>query len=410
MICRRSAGALRAAAVDPQPPAGVRLGDRLEGRDQQVEALLRVQPARGDDHRAVERRALARERGDRVGQAHDPRRRVAERLGVVAPVGLGEHRERVEVAVAAADVGGQPAPVRVEVHVLLRDRHDARPAERRREQVEARARADHDAAAHRAQPPHEQHVGPQAAPRVGVVVGVHEHARQPPQHAPGEAAAGLRPRALVVDRGDRDALREGEEGPVAPAHDAHDLDGVVLGEALGQAQSRRAPCRPSPTRAGAGCARRGRRPCRRGRGARAARRGAARAGARARRAARARGERGAAWRPRPGGPAGSAPARPRSRAWSAPRGCSRPCSRAARGGRRSRPRGTRSPRRGWRRRRGACRAGGRGARRASRRFQTSRCSPGSASSARSRLAEKRSPSSTAAATTSITSPRRRANR
>ena len=76
----------------------------------------------------------------------------------------------------------------------------------------------------------------------------------------------------------------------------------------------------------------------------------------------------------------------RRRASSAPRRCSRPCSRAGGGGRRPPPRGTRSPRRGSGRRRGGCRAAASGGRSASRRFQTSRWSPGRTSSARSRLA------------------------
>ena len=140
------------AAVDPQLPVGVRGGHRLPRLDQQVEALLRrVQPARGDDDLALRPRALAAERRHRVGEAHDARR-AAERGLVVAPVVLGQHRERVEAAVAAPDVARR-APCGGALKFMCSWATVTVPsgASADGEQVEARAGADHDAAAHRAQ-------------------------------------------------------------------------------------------------------------------------------------------------------------------------------------------------------------------------------------------------------------------
>ena len=224
--------------------------------------------------------------------------------------------------------------------------------------------------------------------RVGVVLGVHEQARQPAE----QPAARSR---WSSTRGHLDAVREREERPLAPAHHADQLDRRGRSRPARRPGSASCgPCRPCPRRAAAGCGRRGRRAAARAPGAR--RPAAARAGAGGSRAGRGRGARAAA-----GGLVGRlGPARrppSRTRATSGPRRCSRPCSRAGGGGRRRIAGGysVASPRFAtpsrW--------VPSRSARRPiwSRRFQTSRWSPGSTSSARSRLAAKRSPSSAAGA-------------
>ena len=116
----------------------------------------------------------------------------------------------------------------VEVHVLLGDGDGALGRERGGEQVEAGPRADQHAALHGAEAPQQLEVGAEAGPRVGEVLGVHEQARQP---APALA--------LIVDRGDLDAVREREERLAAPSHDAHDLDrAAALRQRLREAQRR----------------------------------------------------------------------------------------------------------------------------------------------------------------------------
>ena len=243
-------------------------------------------------------------------------------------------------------------------------------------------------------------VGPQAAPRVGVVLGVHEQAGEPRR-------AGPRARALVVDRGDLDAVGEREERPLAAPHEAHDLD---VAAARGQRSARLMVARTVPPMPQA-CRSRMRtsRPSRLARSPRAQRPPAA-----ARRGARATASGPSSRRASAGvGPprASSTPARRSPPAPSAPRRCSRPCSRAGGGARRPGRRGTRSavvavgdavevgaergspcarPRAAGSRRR----AGRPGAR--------ARRGRGSARSARS--------VTRAGATTSMASPRRRANR
>ena len=205
--------------------------------DQQVEALLRVEPARGDRDLALGSRALAGQRRHRVGQPHDLRRAVEHRR-VVAAVLLGQHREGVEPAVAAPEVAREPSPVGVEVHVLLRDGDRARAAERGGSRLKLGRVPIDDPAAHRAQAPGQQHVGPQAAPRVGEVVGVHEQARRagprarrrcagrrppipPPRRGTGRTAASRRRTTLTTSterpRSTSDS-RQAHRGPHRPAH------------------------------------------------------------------------------------------------------------------------------------------------------------------------------------------------
>ena len=66
-------------------------------------------------------RAAAAQRGHRVGDALHARARAVEQRGIVGEVALAQHRERVEPAVAAAEVRRERRPVRAEVHVLLAD-------------------------------------------------------------------------------------------------------------------------------------------------------------------------------------------------------------------------------------------------------------------------------------------------
>ena len=75
---RAAARGRRCAAASPGGPRR-----RAPGLDQQVEALLRVEPARGDRDLALRPRLLAAERGHRVGELHDAGG-AAERRLVVA--------------------------------------------------------------------------------------------------------------------------------------------------------------------------------------------------------------------------------------------------------------------------------------------------------------------------------------
>jgi len=62
----------RAGAEDAQPPVGVGRDDLGEGGDEQVEALLLVQPPGGDDDLAVRVAGLAAGERRGVGDALDP--------------------------------------------------------------------------------------------------------------------------------------------------------------------------------------------------------------------------------------------------------------------------------------------------------------------------------------------------
>ena len=83
---------LEVGALRGPPPkirslhSGCSRGDRRERADQQVEALLPGQPARGHDHRRVERRRPPAQLGQRVGDALDAGRRAVEHAAVVALV------------------------------------------------------------------------------------------------------------------------------------------------------------------------------------------------------------------------------------------------------------------------------------------------------------------------------------
>ena len=218
--------AVAAAAVDPQLPAGVCPGDRGEGADQEVEALLRGEPAGRDDDLRVELRGAGAERLDRVRQALDPRR-PGQLARVVLAVALGQDRERVERSVAAADRGRERRPVRVEVHVLLRDHDRPGRGDRLGQQRPGGPRRDDDVAARRAQPPHELEVGPDARRRIRVVLRMHEQARQPHEQ-PLDPAPPLG-RAVVEARHAHPG-REGEERLAPQPPDRDQLDLVALAE------------------------------------------------------------------------------------------------------------------------------------------------------------------------------------
>ena len=127
--------------------------------------------------RLVERAGPPSSGGTRVRDALDARGAVAARR-VVAPVVLGEHRERVEARGSAPDVAREPGRWAWKFMCSWPTVTAAAGASARGEQVEARARADHEPAAHAPAGAHAAQVGAQAAPRVGVVVGVHEQARE----------------------------------------------------------------------------------------------------------------------------------------------------------------------------------------------------------------------------------------
>jgi hypothetical protein len=125
----------------------------------------------------------------------------------------------------AADLARQARAVRGEVEVLLADDPQARPGDARGEQVERRAGGDQRALPV-AQGADELDVRQQAAPRVGVVVGMDEHAR----HAREQPAAP----ALIDDLPHRDVRGHVEEREAAAADERDELDAVVAGEALGE--------------------------------------------------------------------------------------------------------------------------------------------------------------------------------
>ena len=104
------------------------------------------------------------------------------------------------------------------------------PARAAARKLKRRSRADDDPAAHPPQAPEQQHVGPEAAPRVREVVRMNEHAREPPQDAreqspPARAPAAGR-RSCSTGTPSAAARRTARRA----ADDAHELDVVVLGE------------------------------------------------------------------------------------------------------------------------------------------------------------------------------------
>ena len=95
---------------------------------------------------------------------------------------------------------------------------------------------------------HEPQVGPQAAPRIGVVVGVDEQARQPRQQPRPCPRAGRRRPSPSRRRGTgRTACR------CAAAALTTSTQRPLSAQRLREAHRRARRCRPSPTRAGAGC-------------------------------------------------------------------------------------------------------------------------------------------------------------
>ena len=206
-------------------------GDRCEGRDQQVEALLAREPAGGGHDRRLERRGAAVMGRGRVRDPLDPQ---PGELAVVGAVALGERHERVEVGVAPPHVRRQRRPVGAQVHVLLDDRDGSGRRRRGRQQRPGGAGGDDDLASGGPQPPQQLQVGPQARRPVAVVLGMRQDARQRRQHALGPPALGA---AAVVERGHGDPGRKREERPPPSAALERDhLDLARLSEVAGQRQ------------------------------------------------------------------------------------------------------------------------------------------------------------------------------
>ena len=341
--------------------------DALPGADQEVEALLRLQPPGGDDDLRVERRDPAAHARDGVGDALDPDAAPASAARVVALVGRGQDGEGVEAAVAARRSAASRGRCEWKFMCSWPIVIDAGRGEPRGEQVERRAGRDQDAAAD-ARGSRAAGAGRSAGSRTGT--------RSPPGgRARSGSAVEQAAVALVVDRRSpragagtgrtaRSRRRIMLSSSTSPPRPSARLKLVRTVPPRPYACSRRMRTRWGPAR------------CAPPRGAR--RRARAPAGGRATaRPPSSRRRRDSAPGTRRRGRAARRADRP------APRGCPRPCRTAAARARRRRPRG--------RRRRRACRAGRRGASRPagspSRRSHT----PGRASRASSSRALNRPP-------------------
>ena len=265
-------------------------GHGRERVDQQVEALLRVQPAGGHDHLGVGVGEPAGQRRERVRDADEAGGRAGQQRAVVALVARGEHGEGVEPAVVAADLPRDPRQVRAEVHVLLADDGERPRSRPRGEQVEAGPRGDQHAAAQAAQPAGELQVGVRAAvgeadgrrggrarsaagsgsgapARRGRGRGGGRRARSRSRRAGTAKNGASRPRyrlMISTGRGGRELLGQAQRGADRPAH--------AVGVAEQDVHAARARRRPAAASAGA---RPAPRPGRRWRGAARARAAAA---------------------------------------------------------------------------------------------------------------------------------------
>ena len=214
---------LRPGAEDVQAPVRVLVRDPRPGHQQPVEALAPAEPAGGHDDLGVERGAQRPGRRRRVGDALDPRSRAQQRR-VLAGGLLGERADEIEPRVVGGDRRPQAGLVAAEVHVVLPDAHDRGPRVARDREVQAGARADEHAVAHRADEAEQVDVGARVEARIADVLGMDQPARalrRPALPRPRRAH-------VVGQRAQAHARVELERRPLAPAVRAHDLD-LVLG-------------------------------------------------------------------------------------------------------------------------------------------------------------------------------------